>query len=76
MRIFIVDDSEKFRNQLKVLLSLLDFIEIIGEADNVVNAVSLINKLKPDILLIDLMLPDGSGVDIFNAIDPAIKCIK
>ncbi len=76
MRIIIVDDSERFRNQLKTLLTLMNFIEIISEADNVSEAIPLINKLKPDIIIIDLMLPDGKGIDIIKAIDPNIKAVK
>lgn len=66
----IVDDEITARSTLKELLN--DFCEnitIAGEAGNIENAVKLVNKLEPDLVFLDIHLPDGLGFDLFSKID-------
>jgi two-component system response regulator DevR len=63
LRLVLVDDSEVVRIGLRALLGAAKGIEIVGEADDVKSAVISAEKLKPDVLLLDLRLPDGSGFD-------------
>lgn len=68
LRVCIIDDAASIRVSLKKMLSILDHIEILGEADSVESAKILFSNHKPDLTLLDLNLPDGSGYDILKLI--------
>jgi two-component system response regulator DevR len=61
--LLIVDDSEVVRVGLKALLSTERDINIVGEAKNVAEAVEQCARLRPQVVLLDVRLPDGSGLD-------------
>ena len=63
VRVLLVDDSEVVRMGLRSLLGGQTGIEIIGEAENVATAVDTCAKLRPDVVLMDIRLPDGTGFD-------------
>ncbi len=63
IRIMVVDDHEIVRAGLRALLGPVDDMEIVGEASDVAEAVASAPVLSPDVVLMDLRLPDGSGVD-------------
>ena len=64
--ILIVDDSALIVKHLIEMLNELDNLEWIKNADNYDSAVQLIAQLKPDILLLDINLPNKSGIDILR----------
>ena len=68
----IVDDERLARNELTSLLKKYGFINILGEADNIKEAAELIDKLKPDVLFLDIQMPGGSGFDLLENCD--VKC--
>ena len=63
LRIAIVDDSEVVRMGLRALLGTEAGFEVVGEAPSVARAVELCAKITPDVVLLDIRLPDGTGVD-------------
>jgi DNA-binding NarL/FixJ family response regulator len=63
IRILLVDDHEMVRAGLRALLDRIEGMEIVGEAGTAADAVSAAASLEPDLVLMDLRLPDGSGVD-------------
>ncbi len=64
IRIFLVDDHEIVRRGLRDLLEFEDDIEVVGESGTAEEALELIPQLLPDIALIDVRLPDRSGIDV------------
>ena len=64
MKIVIVDDSIVIRQRLVRQLRELDGIEVVGEADDVPVARKLVEKLKPDVAILDIRMPSGSGADL------------
>ena len=60
-RVLIVDDVEQVRLDLRTLLTLTGELEVIGEAANGLEAVSLTEALKPDVVLMDLEMPVLDG---------------
>ena len=68
MKVFIADDSKIFRDRLKEMLAELTEIEIIGEAENILETKKRIRKLNPDVVILDIRMPDGSGIDILKHI--------
>jgi DNA-binding NarL/FixJ family response regulator len=63
IRILLVDDHEIVRRGLKAVLEDRGQIVVVGEAGTVARGVSEAIRLKPDVTLMDLRLPDGSGVE-------------
>jgi two-component system response regulator DevR len=61
--LLLVDDHEMVRAGLRSLLAGVNEINIVGEAGSVAEAVRAAEPLKPQVILMDLRLPDGSGID-------------
>ncbi len=69
MRALIVDDERLARMELRRLLGAHPEVEIVGEAANVAEAKALVDKLAPDLLLLDIQMPDGSGFDLLQGLE-------
>ena len=65
-RVFIVDDHGLFRSGVRSELG--DQVDVVGEADDVAPAVTLIADCLPDVVLLDVHLPGGGGQDVVTAI--------
>src|ERR1700741_4050165 len=66
IRILIADDHAIFRDGLRKLLEGADDITIVGEASNGVECLKLLDKLKPDILLLDLRMPEKDSLCVLE----------
>ncbi len=62
-RILIVDDAQFTRNMLKKIINNTGFGEVVGEASNGNEAISLYKKLKPDLVTMDLVMPQKGGIE-------------
>jgi DNA-binding NarL/FixJ family response regulator len=71
-RILVVDDHVLFREGLSSLLRSAADFEIVGNAGSVHEAIHLARELRPDIILMDFALPDGTGVDATRVILPEL----
>jgi len=70
-RIFIVDDSADIRSRLATMLRELEGVELVGEAATAREAIDGIACLDPHSVLLDLGLPDASGVEVLRAMAPS-----
>jgi DNA-binding NarL/FixJ family response regulator/anti-sigma regulatory factor (Ser/Thr protein kinase) len=68
VRVMVVDDSASTRTMLREALSLDGGIEVVGEAGGGREAVQLCSSLGPDVILMDVRMPDGDGVDAARSI--------
>jgi len=68
LRVFIADDSEVLRERLFELLSELEGIEIVGQAKNGIEASNLIWALQPDVVILDIRMEGGSGIEALKTI--------
>ena len=66
MRILIADDSAVVRARLISLLADLRGIEVVGQAEDAIEARNLAEKLRPDVAILDLRMPKGSGADVLS----------
>lgn len=62
-RVLIVDDHEVVREGLRALLNRRDGMDVVGQAGTVAEAVAEARKMKPDVIVMDVRLPDGSGIE-------------
>ena len=69
MRTLIVEDSRLARNELRTLLAEHVDIDVIGEAEDLAPAVAAVDRLRPDLLMLDVQLPGGTGFDLLDRVD-------
>ncbi|MBN8952438.1 MAG: DNA-binding response regulator [Rhizobium sp. 60-20] len=69
LTILVVDDEPLARRRLLRLLAAMADAKVIGEAGNVQQARSLITDLAPDVVLLDIQMPGGTGFDIIERVD-------
>ena len=70
MKILVVDDTRLARQELKTLLATHADVELVGEADDLPSARDAVQRLLPDLLLLDIQLPSGTGFDLLEQLDP------
>ena len=66
--IFIVEDHQLFREGLKSMLKNREDVEILGEAEDGLEALRGIRKSKPDLVLLDLSMPKLGGISVINEV--------
>lgn len=64
LRVMIADDERPARLFLKSMLQNFDDVEIVGEAENGIEAVEIIKATKPDLALLDLQMPEATGLEV------------
>jgi two-component system response regulator NreC len=67
-RLLLVDDHAVVRSGLKMLLSAEPDVEIVGEAGTAAEAIEIVGQISPDVILMDIGLPDLSGIEATRAI--------
>jgi Response regulator containing a CheY-like receiver domain and an HTH DNA-binding domain len=72
LRIFLVDDHEVVREGLADLLNDVPGFEVVGEAGTAAQALPRILAVRPDVAILDMRLPDGSGIDICRDVRSAL----
>jgi DNA-binding NarL/FixJ family response regulator len=78
MKVFIADDSPILQDRLKTMLSDFPEVEIAGQARDVPEAIKSIQDLNPDLVILDIRMPGGSGIEVLQSIKkgrPDIKVI-
>lgn len=70
IKVVIVDDEPHARRRIRQLLKQEDGFEIVGEEGNGTDAIATINRTRPDVVFLDIQMPEADGFDVVGAIDP------
>lgn len=68
VKVFVVDDHPAVREALVARFSLQADLEVCGEADNVTDALKMIQATKPDLIITDITLKQGDGIDLIKRV--------
>ncbi len=78
IKIFLLDDHEIVRRGLRELFEGQEDLEVVGEASNAEEAMARVPPTRPDVAVLDVRLPDGSGIEVcrdLRAAMPELKCL-
>jgi DNA-binding NarL/FixJ family response regulator len=76
IRVFLLDDHEIVRRGLADLLQLEHDIEVVGEAGTATDALHRLPACRPDVAILDVRLPDGSGVEVCRQLRDMLPATK
>jgi len=68
VRVLLADDSKLVRERLAVQLCELERVELVGETDHIPELLEQIQRLKPDVVVLDIRMPGGNGIQSLEAI--------
>ena len=78
IRVALVDDHSLVRDGIKARLAVMEPLEVVGEADNAEDAIEMVGRCTPDLLLVDISLKDMNGLEltrVLRAQYPALKVL-
>lgn len=78
VRVMIVDDHEIVRQGIAEIIDRAEGMEVVAEAGTVSDASRRCELVRPDVMLVDLQLPDGTGIDVMNNVrqlSPDTRCV-
>jgi DNA-binding NarL/FixJ family response regulator len=78
VRVFLVDDHEVVRRGVAEVLEDDPGISVVGEAGSVAGALARVPAVRPDVVVVDMRLPDGDGAELcarLRARDPGLRCL-
>jgi DNA-binding NarL/FixJ family response regulator len=64
----IADDSAAIRERLAELFSCIEGIEVVGQARDVPDSLAAIRAFQPDVVILDIQMPGGSGIDVLREV--------
>jgi two-component system, LytTR family, response regulator len=71
----IVDDERLARQKLLTMLAKHSEIAVVGEADGVLKAIEIIERMEPEVLFLDVQMPGASGFELLDRISNAVKVV-
>lgn len=75
---FLVDDHDLVREAVAGLVTSAGGLEVVGEAATAAQALTRIRATSPDVVVLDVRLPDGDGIDVCRQLqttDPDVRCL-
>jgi len=74
LQVLIVDDSAIVRFRLAEMVESVEHVRVVGQAPSATRAIMALRELRPDLVILDIQMPDGDGVAVLEAakqLDPA-----
>jgi DNA-binding NarL/FixJ family response regulator len=72
IRVFIADDSPTVRDRLNTLLSDMTNVEVVGHAEDAMQAIRDIQDIQPDVVILDIRMPAGSGIGVLRSLQKQV----
>ncbi|WP_025272452.1 response regulator [Haloglycomyces albus] len=66
VRVLVVDDQELMRSGFSLIIDSQEDMEVVGEAENGVRALELVRELSPDVVLLDIRMPELDGIEVLK----------
>jgi DNA-binding NarL/FixJ family response regulator len=76
VRVVISDDSVEVRRRLVSMMSDFPYVNIVDEADGAYATIKAIESSQPDVVVLDIQMPDGSGIEVLKRIKNAYPSIR
>jgi DNA-binding NarL/FixJ family response regulator len=76
MKIYVVEDSDAICERIVRMVNEIPDIQVIGTADRVSTAIRSIERHQPDVIILDIQLLDGNGLDVLQYVKKAMSAIK
>lgn len=76
LQILLADDHKVMREGLRMLINAQPDMEVVGEADNGQDAVALIQKLQPDLIVMDISMPELDGLKATERLQVCTRILK
>jgi two-component system, LytTR family, response regulator len=73
IKTMLIDDEPLARESLKIFLSAYEGIHVVAECSNGLQAIQVINQEKPDLVFLDVQMPEVNGFEVLNEIEPDIQ---
>ena len=68
MKVLIIDDSDALVQRLMASLAGVEGLDLVGYATNVADGILEIRRAKPDVVILDIRMPDGSGMEVLETL--------
>ncbi|HEX5689858.1 MAG TPA: response regulator transcription factor, partial [Roseiflexaceae bacterium] len=68
LKIVLADDHHVVRQGLRILLESVMMCKVVGEASDGREAVTIVERLKPDVLVVDMLMPDLNGLEVIRRV--------
>ncbi|MGH8386233.1 MAG: response regulator [Pseudomonas sp.] len=76
IRVALVDDHALVRDGIKALLAVMAPLEVVGEAESGAEAIEMVGRCQPDLLLVDISLPDMNGLELTRVLRNQYPSLK
>ena len=76
IRVALVDDHSLVRDGIKALLAVMAPLEVVGEAENGADAIEMVGRCQPDLLLVDISLKDMNGLELTRVLRSQYPSLK
>ena len=70
LKALVIDDELFAREELIELLTETEKVDVIGQASNAIEGLKQINHLKPDVVYLDIQMPQITGIELLSMLDP------
>lgn len=68
LKVVLVDDAPLILSRLQTTIASLEGVDVVGNAENVADALAVIERLRPDAIILDVRLPDGNGLQVLQQV--------